>query len=119
MAQKRHRVDPILSLNLVQTLGGLNRITLKRKTPSPGEVHLTTIRGDTPGPAVYLTGPFLDTEGRMAYKKGLVSILKDILKIENDFRDGGRIKNCIHSALLYINNIGMAKNGTIVWSDRP
>lgn len=101
---------------------GGHRITPKRKTPPPGEVHLTTIKGDTPGPAVYLTEPFLDTEGRMAYKQGLVSILKDILKIENDFRDGGRIKRiqkCIHNALLDINNIGMAKNETKVLSDRP
>jgi len=48
--------------------------------------------------------------------------LKDILKIENDFRDGGRIKRiqkCIHNALLDINNIGMAKNETKVLSDRP
>jgi len=98
------------------------RVTPKRKAPPPGEVHVTTVKGVSPGPAVYLVEPFLDTEGRIAYKEGLVSIVNDISKIENDFRDGGRIKRikkCIHNALLDINNIGMAKNETNVWSDRP
>ena len=78
--------------------------------------------GVSPGPATYLTEPFIDTEGRIAYKEGLVSILKDISKIENDFRDEGRIKRiqkCISSALIDINNIGMAKNEMKVWKDSP
>ena len=101
---------------------GGHTIIPKRITPPPGEVHLTTLFGVSPGPATYLTEPFLDTEGRIAYKEGLVSILKDISKIENDFRDEGRIKRiqkCISNTLLDINNIGMSKNETKVWRDSP
>jgi hypothetical protein len=101
---------------------GGHTITPKRKTPPPGEVHLTTLLGVSPGPATYLTEPFLDTEGRIAYKEGLVSVLKDISKIESDFRDEGRIKRiqkCISNVLLDLNNIGMAKNETKVWRDAP
>ena len=69
-----------------------------------------------------MTEPYLDTEGRIAYKEGLVSILKDISKIENDFRDEGRIKRiqkCISNVLVDINNIGMVNNETKVWRDAP
>ena len=101
---------------------GGHTIIPKRITPPPGEVHLTTLLGVSPGPATYLTEPFLDTEGRIAYKEGLVSILKDISKIENDFRDEGRIKRiqkCISSALVDVNNIGMVNNETKVWRYAP
>ena len=98
------------------------KIQEQRKIPPPGELHLTTLFGVSPGAATYLTEPFLDTEGRIAYKEGLVSILKDISKIENDFRDEGRIKRiqkCISNTLLDINTIGMAKNEIKVWKDSP
>ena len=101
---------------------GGHTIIPKRITPPPGEVHLTTLLGVSPGPATYLTEPFLDTEGRIAYKEGLVSILKDISKIENDFRDEGRIKRiqkCISNALVDVNTIGMVNNETKVWKDAP
>jgi hypothetical protein len=66
--------------------------------------------------------PFLNTEGRLAYKSGLVSILKDVRALENDCSDDGRlrrIQQCISNTLLDINTIAMVKNETKVWKDSP
>lgn len=91
------------------------------KTPPPGELHLETIFGASPGAAIYLMEPYLDTAGRMNYKQGLVTIYKDILRIEKQFTDGGRIgriKQGIEEAVVDINNIAMAKNENAVWNDQ-
>ena len=96
--------------------------TPKRRMPPPGELIVATLLGVSPGPAIYLTEPFLDTEGRVAYKEGLLSVLKELSEIENGFRDEGRIKRiqeCVSNVLLDINNIGMARNETKVWQDAP
>ena len=96
------------------------RIQEQAKTPPPGELHLTLLFGATPGAASYLMEPYLDSEGRRSYKQGLISILKDILAIEGDFEDKGRmerIKRGIKGTLVDINNIAMAKNEKQVWDD--
>jgi hypothetical protein len=96
------------------------QIQEQAKTPPPGELHLTSLFGATPGAASYLMEPYLDSEGRRAYKEGLVSILKDILGIEGDFEDNGRmerIRRGIEETLVDINNIAMAKNEKQVWDD--
>jgi hypothetical protein len=96
------------------------RIQEQNKVPQPGELHLTSLFGATPGAASYLMEPYLDSEGRRAYKEGLVTILKDILGIEGDFEDNGRmerIRRGIEETLVDINNISMAKNEKQVWDD--
>jgi len=96
------------------------KIQERHKAPPPGELHLISLFGATPGAATYLMEPYLDSEGRRAYKQGLISILKDILAIERDFEDEGRmerIKRGIEETLVDINNIALAKNEKQVWDD--
>ena len=92
-----------------------------QKAPRPGELHLMDLFGATPGAPIYLMEPFLDTNGRVQYKQGLVSLFKELSAIENDFNDKGRIsriKQGISETLVDINNIGKSKNETAVWDDR-
>ena len=96
------------------------RIEEQNKFPPPGELHLIPLMGSTPGTAQYLMEPYLDTQGRQAYKQGLISILRDIQDIEGDFEDRGRIarvKRSIEATLVDINSIAMAKGETQVWDD--
>jgi len=97
------------------------RIAAARKRPVPGELHLTSLFGASPNAADYVMEPYLNTEGRLAYKQGLIAIYKDLLEIENDFRDAGRvgrIKKGIEGALIDINNVAASKAETQVWDDR-
>jgi hypothetical protein len=97
------------------------RIRGEDKRGAPGELHLTNLFGASPGSASYLMEPLLDTQGRLKYKEGLVSIYNDISKIENDFNDDGRIsriKQGIEEALVDINNIAMCKGEKQVWDDQ-
>lgn len=96
------------------------RIQEAQKLPPPGELHLTNLLGASPGAATYLMEPYLDTEGRLKYKQGLVSIFRDISKIENNLHDGGRIariKHGIAETLVDINNIARCKGEQQVWND--
>jgi len=91
------------------------------KTPPPGELHLEDIFGASPGASLYLMEPYLDTTGRMHYKQGLIGIYKDVVKIENEFNDGGRIgriKKGIETAVRDINNIAMSRNERQIWNDQ-
>jgi hypothetical protein len=97
------------------------RILEKQKSPMPGELHLTNLFGASPGPATYLMEPYLDTDGRKRYKAALVSLLKEVEAIENDFNDNGRIgriKQGISEALVDVNNIAMSKGEKGVWDDQ-
>lgn len=97
-----------------------NEALLKRKVPIPGELYLTSMPGSTPGPAIYLIEPFLDTAGRLAYKQGLISLFKDLQKIQVDFEDRGRIariQKCIANVLLSIDDIARAKGEKTVWHE--
>lgn len=65
--------------------------------------------------------PFLDTEGRLKYKQGLISVFKDISALESELNDRGRItriKHGISETLVDINNIATCKGETQVWDDR-
>ena len=96
-------------------------VNQSQELPRPGELHLTNLFGATPGSASYLMEPFLDTNGRLRYKEGLISIYKEISKIENDLNDKGRIgriKQGIEGALVDINNIAMSKGEKQVWDDQ-
>ncbi len=92
----------------------------QEKRPQPSNLRLAPPFGASPGPTTYLMDPFLDTKGRRAYKGGLVSILKDILSIEQRFSDNGRlgrIKDAIEHTLMAINNIAFCKGERDVWDD--
>ena len=97
------------------------RIVAAQKAPEPGELHLMNLFGATPGAATYLMEPYLDTDGRLKYKLGLTEILKDLLTIESDFNDHGRIARIEHGiseTLVDINNIAMCKGEKQVWDDQ-
>ena len=97
------------------------RIVAAQKAPEPGELHLMNLFGATPGAATYLMEPYLDTNGRLKYKLGLTEILKDLLTIESDFNDHGRIARIEHGiseTLVDINNIAMCKGEKQVWDDQ-
>ena len=78
-----------------------------------GEFKMDRLVGDSPGPAVYLTDPiFMDSAGRLAYKKALMSLLDDLQGIENGFNDSGRIKSLKRSMMItltLLNTIMYAK----------
>lgn len=97
------------------------RIMEARKRPMPGELHLVTLFGASPNQADYLMEPYLDTRGRLAYKKALVSILKQLPALRDQCDCGGRlaaIRRCVEAALVDINNIACARGETEVWDDR-
>jgi hypothetical protein len=91
------------------------RIQAYQKSPPPGELYLTTQFGTSPGPATYLMEPYLDAVGRLAYKKELELMLKDVFQIEDQFEDNGRInriKRSIEETLADINNIIASRSST-------
>jgi hypothetical protein len=97
------------------------RILAARKRPEPGELHLTSLFGASPNQADYLLEPFLDTKGRLSYKKALVSILKEVQSLEGRCSDNDRlagVKSGAEEALADINNIAFVKGETEVWDDR-
>jgi hypothetical protein len=80
----------------------IERIVAAHKCPPPGELHLTPLFGTSPGAASYLTEPFLDSAGRTAYQRELLSILADISKIKDQIADKvrlERIKTCLRNTL--------------------
>src|SRR5215469_384494 len=97
------------------------RIQEALKAPPPGELHLMNLFGATPGASVYLLEPFLDMQGRLKYKEGLISVYKEISAIDGEFEDGSRIarmKQGIAETLVDINNIAKSKNESDVWDDQ-
>ena len=97
-----------------------DRILKADKMPPPGELHLCYLMGSSPSPVLYMQEPFLTTQGRAAYKKGLMDCLKNIEKIEKQFNDNRRIeriKTCLVHALTDVNTIAYAKGERDVWYD--
>jgi len=97
------------------------RILAAQKAPEPGELHLMNLFGATPGAPTYLMEPYLDTNGRLKYKQGLIEVFKKTLTIESDFNDRGRIdriKHGISETLVDINNIARCKEEKAVWDDQ-
>jgi hypothetical protein len=78
-----------------------------------GEFKMDLLRGESPGPAAYLTDPvYMDSAGRLAYKKALISLLNDFHGIEKSFDDGGRMKSLKRSMIItltILNSIMYAK----------
>ena len=78
-------------------------------TVGPGEFKLDGLWGDSPGPAWYLSGPYLTKTTLPEYKNALIAILKDLPEIEGKFDDQGRlakIERAIIVTLTLINSIG-------------
>ena len=70
------------------------------------ELHLNEVLfGDSPGPATFLLEPCLNGEGRRRYKAGLVSALRDLAAIEDDFDDDGRIERIQRGMIITLNLI--------------
>jgi hypothetical protein len=87
------------------------------------EFYMDGLFGNSPGPAgfledLYLGGP----DGRLEYKKGLVSLLKDLSRIENDFNSNGRVENIKRSiviTLTLLNTFSQGRNETNVYNSGP
>jgi len=87
------------------------------------EFYIDELFGNSPGPAgyfedIYLGGP----DGRLEYKKGLVSILKDLPKIETDFNDNGRVeklKRSIIVTLTLLNTFAQGRGEAKVYRTGP
>jgi hypothetical protein len=83
-----------------------------RKTPVPGELHLTALFSDVPGPPSYLMEPYLTAEGRRAYKGRLVSLIRDAERLEAEVDDGGRlgrIRRGLAATLQLVDTVRCAK----------
>ena len=81
-------------------------------TESPGELHIAPLLGATPGTAAYLTElwgwPVMNSIGRAAYRRELITILGELTRIEDGFSDGGRlerIKVCINNGIADIDKL--------------
>lgn len=75
-------------------------------TPVPGEFKLDQhLLGTSPGPATYLVEPCLDTDGRLAYKKSLISILEELPGLRGHFADNGRLERIRRSVIITLNMI--------------
>jgi len=88
---------------------------------SQHEFYMDSLFGTSPGPAGYLEDLYLGgPDGRLEYKTGLVSILKDLEPIENSFDDNGRIekiKRSIIITLTLINTFAQGRSETKVYRD--
>ena len=80
-----------------------------RETGPVGELHPIAFPPEHPqGLAVYLMDPYLDAASRMAYKRELSLIMRDISRIEDDIPDRGRIERiraCIRHTIDDIENV--------------
>jgi hypothetical protein len=87
------------------------------------EFYMDELFGNSPGPAGYLEDLYLGgPDGRLAYKKGLASILKILPEIENDFNDHGRvekIKRSIIFTLMLVNTFSQGRNELKVYRTGP
>ncbi len=84
------------------------------KTAPPGEFKINdALFGFSPDPSMYLLEPYLNAEGRQAYKKRLVGILRDLPGLASSVDDRGRLKRierAISLTVSFINTIRACKN---------
>jgi len=72
--------------------------------PTPGEFMFDhRLVGTMPGPAAHLREPFLDAEGRAAYRDGLVAILKELPRLDGQCDDGGRLDKIRRGVIVTLN----------------
>src|SRR5262249_42607938 len=80
--------------------------------PAPGELHLGPASGDSPGAATYVNEPFLNEEGRKAYRAALLVAYDMLQSCANDFDDAGRIGRigkCLMDAVADIETLELGK----------
>jgi hypothetical protein len=84
------------------------------KTAPPGEFKVNDeLFGFSPDPMTYLLEPYLNADGRGAYKKSLVAILRELPGLASSLDDGGRLKRierAIGLTISFINTIRACKN---------
>jgi hypothetical protein len=88
------------------------RIAEHDKVPPPGELHLAPLFGDSPGGPTYLSEPFLDREGRKAYREALLAAYSTIESCDGQFNDDGRIarlKQCLIGAISDLDTLRLGK----------
>jgi hypothetical protein len=88
------------------------KVFAARNVPVPGELHLTGLFDETPGAAFYLVEPCLTAEGRRAYKKELIALLKEFAALEgscDDQRRLGRIQKGLATTHMLVDTIRCAK----------
>jgi hypothetical protein len=72
--------------------------------PVPGEFKLDQrLFGTSPGPATYLKEPCLDAKGRSEYRAGLSSILSELVKLQGQCDDQGRLANIQRGIIVTLN----------------
>jgi hypothetical protein len=82
-------------------------------TAMSGEFYLDNLFGDVPGPVGYMLYPqYLDKEGRLGYRQGLVNALKQLESVRHDFVETERverIRRCLIISLTILQTILVAK----------
>jgi hypothetical protein len=72
--------------------------------PVPGEFKLDQrLFGTSPGPATYLKEPCLDAKGRSEYRTGLSSILTELVRLQGQCDDHGRLASIRRSVIVTLN----------------
>jgi len=89
--------------------GYFDQWSKERLNRLPGEFKLSNLWGTSPGAATYLIEPYLDTNGRQAYKDVLLSILAKLPEIEGSFYDNGRLIKIKRGAIITLNFINTIK----------
>ena len=75
-------------------------------------MHLGPLFGTSPGGPTYLSEPFLNKDGRRAYRDALVAAYDAISSCETEFADDGRVKRvqrCIVNAIADIETLARGK----------
>ncbi len=89
------------------------RFRQQHGTPMPGQVILDGhLQNTSPGPAAWLLEPFLDTDGRLAYKRVLCGLLKDLDSLPDGAADAARLERIRRSvivSLMLLNTAAFAK----------
>ena len=83
------------------------------KVPPPGELHLGPLFGDSPGAATYVNEPFLNPEGRKAYRDALLIAYDTLQACANDFDDQGRIgrmSKCIMNTVADVETLQLGRS---------
>ena len=93
------------------------RIAAHDKVPPPGELHLTSLFGDSPGGPTYLSEPFLDAAGRKAYRAALLSAYDAAISCRADCDDTSgrldRVCQCLVNAIADIETLALGKGETL------
>ena len=91
------------------------RIAEHDKVPAPGELHLGPLFGNSPGGPGYLDLPFLDAEGRKAYRDALLAAYDALVSCEMDLGEEDRVsrlKRCLVNACSDVETLRQGKGET-------